>query len=179
MFYISLGLTIGLIVAGSIIGIWLLTLIVNLIFVSSFSSIFKKHKESIPVIAYTKYDNLKTIISILKQSGIEVDNRYVALINDLSTADFVEPGSSQFIKAKNTLSYLADELFALASAHPELEADEEYALAKRNILDSDTQYRNTVMMYNADVLGYNYWVRFLPCRFVFLMFKVKLKETIN
>ena len=179
MFYISLGATIGIIVGASIVGIWLLLLIVNLIFVSSFSSIFKKHKKAIPVILYTKADNLKLIISILDQSGIDVDNRYVALINDISFEDFVEPGSQQFEKSKNTLTYLKDELAYIASTHPELEGDEEYMQAKRNIVDCDTQYRNTVMMYNADVLGYNYWIRFLPCRFVFKMFKVKKKTPIS
>ena len=179
MFYLDTGLAIGIIVASSILGLWLLTLIVNLIFVSSFSSIFKKHKKAIPVILSTKYDGLKSIISILNQSGIDVDNRYVALVNDISFEDFVEPGSTQFEKSKNTLSYLRDELFALASLHPELEGDEEFAQAKKNIVDSDTLYRTTVMMYNADVLGYNYWTSFLPCRFVFKMFKVKKKTPIS
>lgn len=179
MFYLDTGGAIAIIVASSILGLWLLTLIVNLIFVSSFSSIFKKHKKAIPVILSTKYDGLKSIISILNQSGIDVDNRYVALVNDISFEDFVEPGSTQFEKSKNTLSYLRDELFALASLHPELEGDEEFAQAKKNIVDSDTLYRTTVMMYNADVLGYNYWTSFLPCRFVFKMFKVKKKTPIS
>ena len=179
MFYLSLGTTIVLIVVGSILGLWLLTLIVNLIFVSSFSSYFKKHKKAIPVILYTKCDSLKAIISILNQSGIDVDNRYVALVNDISFEDFVEPGSTQFEKSKNTLTYLKEELFSLASTHPELEGDEEFMQAKRNIADSDTLYRNTVMMYNADVLGYNYWIGFLPCFFVFKIFKVKKKTPIS
>ena len=179
MFYLDLGVTIGIIIGSSIIGLWLLTLIVNLIFVSSFNSIFKKHKKAIPVILFTKCDSLKSIISILSQSGIDVDNRYVALVNDISFEDFIEPGSVQFEKSKNTLTYLKDELLSLASTHPELEGDEEFVQAKRNIVDSDTLYRTTVMMYNADVLGYNYWIRFLPCRFVFLIFKVKKKTTIS
>ena len=179
MFYLDLTPTIVIIVVSSIVGLWLLTLIVNLIFVSSFNSIFKKHKKAIPVILFTKCDSLKSIISILSQSGIDVDNRYVALVNDISFEDFVEPGSTQFEKSKNTLSYLRDELFALASLHPELEGDEEFAQAKKNIVDSDTLYRTTVMMYNADVLGYNYWTSFLPCRFVFKMFKVKKKTPIS
>lgn len=179
MFYLDLGAAIAIIVVGSILGLWVLTLIVNLIFVSSFSSIFKKHKKAIPVILYTKCDSLKEMISIFSQSGIDVDNRYIALINDISFEDFVEPGSEQFEKSKNTLSYLREELFSIASAHPDLEADEEFAQLKRSVIDSDTLYRTTVMMYNADVLGYNYWIRFLPCRFVFMMFKVKKKTTIS
>ena len=179
MFYLDLTSTIVIIVVSSIVGLWLLTLIVNLIFVSSFNSIFNKHKKAIPVILFTKCDSLKSIISILSQSGIDVDNRYVALVNDISFEDFIEPGSAQFEKSKNTLTYLKEELFSLASTHPELQGDEEFMQAKRNIVDSDTLYRNTVMMYNADVLGYNYWIRFLPCRFVFMMFKVKKKTTIS
>lgn len=179
MFYLDLGPAIALIVIGSILGLWVLILIVNLIFVSSFSSIFKKHKKSIPVILYTKCDSLKAMMSILTQSGVDLDNRYVALINDVSFEDFVEPGSAQFEKSKNTLSYLREELFSLASAHPDLEADEEFAQIKRSVIDSDTLYRTTVMMYNADVLGYNYWTSFLPCRFVFKLFKVKKKTPIS
>ena len=179
MFYLDVTSTVVIIVISSIVGLWLLTLIVNLIFVSSFSSIFKKHKKAIPVILYTKCDSLKSIISILSQSGVDVDNRYVALVNDISFEDFVEPGSVQFEKSKNTLTYLKDELSAIASTHPELDGDSEYMQAKKNIVDSETLYRNTVMMYNADVLGYNYWISFLPCRFVFKLFKVKKKTPIS
>lgn len=179
MFYLDVTSTVVIIVISSIVGLWLLTLIVNLIFVSSFSSIFKKHKKAIPVILYTKCDSLKSIISILSQSGIDVDNRYVALVNDISFEDFVEPGSVQFEKSKNTLTYLKDELSTIASTHPELDGDSEYMQAKKNIVDSEALYRNTVMMYNADVLGYNYWISFLPCRFVFKLFKVKKKTPIS
>ena len=179
MFLLGLGAKIAIIVSASIVGLWLLALLINLIFVYSFSSIFKKHKKMIPVILYTKYDNLKSIAKVLQQSGIDVDKRLVALLEDISPRDFEEPGSEQFTKAKNTLTYLKDELMFAASAHPELSGDDEFEQAKRNIADADTLYRNTVMMYNADVLGYNYWIRFLPCRFIFKMFKVKKKVIIS
>ena len=179
MFYIDLGLEIALIVVGTIIGIWLLCLIVNLIFVGSFSSIFKKHRKTIPVILYTKLDNLKSIISIFNQSGVVFDNRLLALLNDIDQNDFIDPASEIFEKSKNTLSYLKDELFFVASTHPELNGDDEFVQLKQNILDCDNLYRNTVLMYNADVLGYNYWIRFFPCRFIFLLFKVKQKEIIS
>lgn len=179
MFLMNLGLQITIIVIASIVGLWLLALIVNLIFVFSFSSIFKKHKKAIPVILFTKYDNLKTIINIYQQSGVAVDNKCIALLEDISLNDFSEPGSQQFEKSKNTLSYIKDELMFIASEHPDLNGDDEFNQAKRNITDSETLYRMTVMMYNADALGYNYWIRFLPCRFIFKIFRVKEKKTIS
>ena len=179
MFLLSLGARIGIIIGISVVGLWVLALIIDLIFVTSFSSIFRKHKKALPVILYTKYEGLKTILNILQQSGMDVDNKYVALLGDISLNDLSEPGSQQFDKSRNVLSYINDELMFIASAHPELNGDDEFMQAKRNILDSDTLYRQTVMMYNADALGYNYWINFLPCRFIFKLFRVKEKKTIS
>ena len=179
MTLMSNGLRITLIVVTVIVGVWLLLLFVNLIFVASFSSIFKKHKRAVPVVLYSKYESLNSLVSIMKQSGINIDNRFVAILSDISSQDFSEPGSQQFEKVKNTLSYLRDELMFVANQHPELKDDFEFNQVKKNINDTDIQYRSTVAMYNADVLGYNYWISFLPCRFVFLMFRVKPKEIIS
>ena len=179
MTLMSTGLRITLIVIAAIVGVWLLLLLVNLIFVASFSSIFKKHKRAVPVVLYTKYESLNNLVAIMKQAGIKVDNRLVAILGDISSNDFAEPGSQQFETAKNTLSYLRDELMFIANQHPELKDDFEFNQVKKNINDCDIQYRSTVAMYNADVLGYNYWISFLPCRFVFLIFRVKPKEIIS
>ncbi len=175
----ELGGQIALIAALAVVGVWVLLLIVNLIFVGSFNSIFKKHKSAIPVILYTKMENLRSLISILKQFGLDIDARYLSLLNDIGPNDFDQPGTPQFDKSINALSYLKDELLFIASQHPELGDDPDFMLVKQNLIDSDNHYRNTVTMYNADVLGYNYWIRFLPCRFVFKIFRVKKKEIIS
>ena len=172
-------LKITLIVLGSLAGLWVLLLIVDLIFVGSYLTIFKKHKKAMTVILYAKLENLKKLISIMKQSGVDVDNRINALLSDIGDKDFEEPGSETFEKNKNTLSYAKDELMFAINQNKELISNPELLQAKNNVNESDVIYRNNVTMYNADVLGYNYWIRFLPCRFVFLMFRVKKKQLLS
>ena len=172
-------LLITLIVVGSAIGLWLLLLIVNLIFVGSYNAIFKRHKNALTVILYTKLENMKKIFSLLNQSGINIDKRLTDVLNEITASDFVEPSSEKFDKSKNALSYLKDETMFIANQHPELNTNIDFVQAKNNVLDSDAKYRSNVVMYNADVLGYNYWIRFLPCRFVFKLFKVKKKQIIS
>ena len=172
-------LRITLIVVGSILGTWILLLIVNLIFVGSYLTIFKKHKKAIVVILYTKLENMRKIFSILHQSGIDIDNRLGALLADVHEEDFNEPGSKAYDKSNNALSYLKDEVMFIVNQHPDLNGDPEFILAKSNVQEADNIYRNNVTMYNADVLGYNYWIRFFPCAFVFKLFKVKKKEIIS
>ena len=172
-------LKITLIVLGSLAGLWILLLIVDLIFVGSYLTIFKKHKKAMTVILYAKLENLKKLISIMKQSGVDVDNRINALLSDIGDKDFEKPGSETFEKSKNTLSYAKDELMFAINQNKELISNPELLQAKNNVNESDVIYRNNVTMYNADVLGYNYWIRFLPCRFVFLMFRVKKKQLLS
>ncbi len=172
-------LVILLIVIGGLITTWLLLLAINLIFVGSFSTIFKHHKKAIVVILYTKLENMKKLLSILNQSGVKYDAKISNILYNIDSNDFNEPGSEQFDKSKNALSYVKDEIMFITNENEELSLNPEFVTYKNNINDADTQYRNNVIMYNADVLGYNYWIRFLPCRFVFKMFKVKRKEIIS
>lgn len=101
------------------------------------------------------------------------------MLNGIKAQDFSEPSSENFDKSKNSLSYLKDEVMFIANQNPDLNSSLDFVQAKNNVLDSDAKYRSNVVMYNADVLGYNYWIRFLPCRFVFKMFKVKKKQIIS
>lgn len=172
-------LKITLIVLGSLAALWVLLLVVDLIFVGSYLTIFKKHKKAMTVILYAKLENLKKLISIMKQSGVDVDARLTMLLNDIGDKDFFEPGSEIFDKSKNTLSYAKDELMFVINQNKDLLANQELIQARNNVNESDVIYRNNVTMYNADVLGYNYWIRFLPCRFIFLLFRVKKKQLIS
>ncbi len=168
-----------IIVIASIIGLWLLLFFVDLIFVLGFFRIFKKHKKAITVVLYTKLENMRKLFSVMKQSGIKIDDRLVKILNEVNENDFADPSSAEFDKSKNALSYLKDEIMFLANQYPDLNSNIDFIQAKNNISESDLIYRNNVTMYNADVLGYNYWISFVPCGFVFKLFKLKKKQIIS
>ena len=168
-----------IIVIASIVGLWLLLLFVDLIFVLGFFRIFKKHKKAITVVLYTKLENMRKLFSVMKQSGIKIDDRLVKVLNEVNENDFADPSSAEFDKSKNALSYLKDEIMFLANQYPDLNSNIDFIQAKNNISESDLIYRNNVTMYNADVLGYNYWISFVPCGFVFKLFKLKKKQIIS
>ena len=75
-------LIIVLIVVASIIAIWVLLLIVNLIFFGFFNSVFKKHKKAMTVILYSKLENMEKLFAILKQSGIKIDDRLSKMLSE-------------------------------------------------------------------------------------------------
>jgi hypothetical protein len=83
------------------------------------------------------------------------------------------------LEARNDLTYLRNELVLLTNSTENLSKNLELKRAKDAIIEMDANYRTLVAMYNADVLGYNYWINFLPTKYIKYIFKLKEKQIIS
>ena len=173
------GLQITIYVLIGIAVVWVLLLILDVIFVSSFLTILKKHRHAMTVILNTKYENLKKVFNIMDQYGVEIDNKLLCNLNDINVSIFNDVDSKECEAVRGTLSYLKDEIMFIANQHEELNQEKDFLFAKNNVLEADVIYRSNVAMYNADILGYNYWISFFPCKFIFKLLKFKKKEIIS
>ena len=167
-----------LIILGSILVIYLALVTVDLSFFFSFNTYFKKHKKGLEVVLNMKLENLKRIVDIFKTNKISVSPELKQKLDSINPTIFGDIESDECKQARESLSFIRDELFFTATKNEHILVNEEYLLAKENILEQDIVFRKYLAMYNADVLGYNYWSNFKPARYIFLIFKVKEKEII-
>ena len=163
-----------------IAGLYVLLLITNTIFVISFYIIMNKHNRAIKIILKSKLDSLKELIKQMTNNwGIEIKNENMHLLDEsermLDEKDFIKNCD----EIKKNLSYINNELTILCDENESINNCDEYILIKENIKQLDSVYRSNVIMYNADVLGYNYWIRFLPFRYLWLLFRLKIKDLIS
>ena len=161
-----------------LVGLYLLILITNLIFVWAFTSIMKKHARTLAIILNAHYDNIARLVSMLEEKKLEADKEVLKAYYAFKMEDIKQIGSPAYLKAKNDLAFIRDSLLNSCDQFKEMKDDEEYLQIKESLNELSMNYRSCVIMYNADVLGYNYWIRFLPCRYIFLMFKTKTKDLI-
>lgn len=168
-----------LLIIGGIAGLYLLVLILDLIFVFSFRKILKKHDKSLSIVLAVKYENIKKLFEIMKNFDVEIDQEILGNLYSIELSSFDNQASDVCKEARANLSYLREQAMFLATSNPRLNKHNEFIVAKQNVLENDDVYRVKLAMYNADVLGYNYWIRFLPTRFIFLMLRVKQKELIQ
>ncbi|HNX16401.1 MAG TPA: hypothetical protein PKO28_03465 [Bacilli bacterium] len=168
-------LTTILVILGSVM---VLLLIVDISLVATFKAILSRHNKAMNVMLMTKYDNIKKILDVLSDAEFPIDPKMSEIFLSIDTKMFTYQDTPECKQARDKLTYLRSEVFYLSRKNPSLENNEKYMIAKNNISETDVVYRNTVAMYNADVLGYNYWVRFMPYRWIFLLFKIKVKEII-
>ena len=170
-------LLILIIISGSILALYLLTVIVALIFVLSFRKIMKQHSKSLAIILTSKKEIILKIFQLIRSLGIEVEDEvFITLSVDPNI--FSTPDSGLSKEVSEQLSLLRDKAFLLANLNKDIEKHKEFTLLKDYILEIDKVYRIKLAMYNADVLGYNYWINFLPTRYIFKIFRCKEKELI-
>ena len=161
-----------------LVGLYILTLIVNLVMVFSFKNMMRRENKGIRVGLSTKLDILRKCQEVILADNIKISEKCTHSLRYLDSEDFLEVQKDVFLESTTELAEVEKEITNILFNSRKLTKSDEVELLKSLLKDVNESLRYTMMGYNADVLGYNYWVRFTPCCFIFLMFKVKLKKTI-
>ena len=158
--------------------LYLLVLIVGVTFVWSFASIMNHHSHDLTVILTNKRDNLIKLADLLNASGIKIDKKKNDALRNFDLKRIENHDGEDAKNARDELTSLSDYLLGVANDNQTSLNEDDYQLITANIFELEKVYRHHVMMYNADVLGYNFWINFLPTRFIFKILKFKRKDNI-
>lgn len=168
-----------LIVFASVVAAYLLIILTAFMFFLSFKSMLRKHILALNVVLQTKYDNINKLVQIMYQYDANLLQKYQNELLKIDIIHLAKPHTKEGEMVRNALTMLKDELLLLTDSNEVFQKHEEISLAKQHILELDKVYYFQIMTYNADVIGYNYWIHFLPSRWVFNLFKIKPKEVIS
>ena len=158
--------------------LYLLILIIDVTFVISFSSIMKHHAHDLTVILTNKRDNLAKLAECLTNSGIKLDKKKMEKLQNFDTKRLEIKDDEDSKAAREELTSINEYLLSVCEQNQIKDKDGEYQKTIDNIYELEKVYRQHLMMYNADVLGYNFWIAFVPTRFIYIILKFKNKENI-
>ena len=161
-----------------LVGAYLLLIIFNLVFVFSFTKMMRRDNRGIRVSLSAKLDILKKCQEVILANEIRISEKCNHSLRYLDSEDFLEVQKEEFSAATEELSQVEKEISGILFSSRKLAKNDEVELLKSLLKDVNESLKTSVMAYNADVLGYNYWVRFGPCKYIYLILKIKLKKTI-
>lgn len=168
-----------IIVVGSLLLIYVLGFIVNLAFIAIFKRKINEHRKAIAIVLTQKKEALLNLILLMEKRDSKLDNRYFALLQDIDPNYFLKIYSPETKKARESLSYVRQELAGISNRNSDLQKNEEFKLLIALINSLDEQFRVLLAAYNADILGYNYWIAFKPYRYIFILNKTEKKDLIS
>ena len=158
--------------------LYLIVLIVGVTFVWSFASIMSHHNHDITVILTNRRDNLIKLVGLLSSSGIKTDKKKIDGLRNFDLKRIENQDGEDAKNARDELTSYQDYLLSVYNDNQSVVKEDDYQLVLNNIYELEKVYRHHVMMYNADVLGYNFWINFLPTRFIFKLLRFKRKDNI-
>ena len=161
-----------------IAGIYLVLLIVSISFVWSFVSILSHHNHDLTVILTNKRDNLIKLATLLAKAGVKLEKKNLDALNNFDLKRIENQNGEDAKVARDELTSLSEYFLMMASSNGKALNQDEYQQTLENINELEKVYRQHLMMYNADVLGYNFWINFFPTRFIFKILRFKKKENI-
>ena len=155
---------------------YVLVFLMNLAFINVFLKKFREHKHALNIALTEKYEIITHLISLAGKYGVKIDDSMINLYNDIKSIDFVSFESEICQKSKTSLAILKQEIISACKQNEQLVNDNEYKnfVEQLNMLDSQIRY--LVVSFNADVIGYNYWIHFKPYRYIFSFLEIKEKE---
>ena len=165
-------------VAIAIAILYTLILIVSISFVWSFASIMSHHSHDITVILTNKRDNFIKLANLMNSSGVKLEKKQLDALNGFDLKRIEKQDGEDAKLAREELTSLGEYFLLMATANETSLNSEEYFHIMTNINELEKVYRQHLMMYNADVLGYNFWINFFPTRFIFKIFRLKKKDNI-
>lgn len=162
-----------------IAALYLLFVIVDVVFVISFSSILANHDHDLFVILTNKKDNLVNCVNLLNKHKVKLDKKLVEELNNFDIKLIEHQEGEEARKARELLTSLSEQIMLAARDNPKVVEDEEFALIETNVNELESVYRQHVVLYNADVIGYNFWISFFPTRYIYKILKRKHKAIIS
>ena len=81
--------------------------------------------------------------------------------------------------ARDLLTSLSEYFLYVARDNEKVSSDPDFFEIANNIDEQEKIYRQHLVLYNADVLGYNFWISFFLTRYIYKILKRKTKDIIS
>ena len=162
-----------------LLSLYFVLFIVNLVFVISFSKKIRRDNRGIRVSLSTKLDILRRAQEVILANEIKLTEKCMHSLRYLDSEDFLEVQKDEFIESTSELSMVEKEISGIIFTSRKLSKDDEVELLRSLLKDVNNSLKALILAYNYDVLGYNFWISFTPCKFIFFTFNVKKKRTIQ
>ena len=172
-------LIILIIVLSVVAGVWITALVFALSFTHVFHKRLKKESETLNLLLKERRNTVLRYVELAKKYNIEFDKELIKGVNRLERVnDFQALSKEQrderlfaFIKASH-------QIVTTCRKCEQFVGDEEFDILEGMYVDLEDAYRQKCAKYNADVLGYNYWIRIPGTRILMRILKHKQKELI-
>ena len=172
-------LIIVLIVLAGILALYIIGVITCLIFSKVFSVKIKFSNNALNVLLHQRHEFALKIILLLEENGIEVSSESKKAIEKLERIDnFQALEKNDRNDRISVFSHQMADFMLTIKANSAKIGEETTNKIIKEFKDLEDDYRQKSSVYNADIIGYNYWINALLVKWISKLFKRRSKDIV-
>lgn len=162
-----------------LLALYIVSFIITLFFVAIFSRKIKNNSTTINLLLAQRYEVMMDFIKLAEKKKVKIPAEEKVAISYLERVTDFQTLSKED-RDQRVLSFVhsSHNIISLCEHSPKLLKDERYSDKLVEFNDIEETYRQKSAQYNADVIGYNYWVNVPFIRVIFRLFGKKNKSLI-
>ncbi len=148
-----------LVILGVLFGLWLIAILFAVIFSSVFGHKIKSGNKAINLLLNQRFEISKSMVKMLQNAGVEIEKNSIETIMKFDhVEDFQKIEKIMRDSLVLNFVHVSHSIFLLLDVHASKFNEEEYKNLRQNYLEVEELYRQKSAVYNADAIGYNYWI---------------------
>ncbi|MCH5171357.1 MAG: hypothetical protein J1F31_00785 [Erysipelotrichales bacterium] len=168
-----------LISLGALLFLFFIFEVVALSLLTKHNDRIEKRNHNVNILLAQKYDILILIARIFKKYNLEIPSEFEEELSPKMEDSLRNLTLTERLTVKAYLMKASQSLLYFAETNKNVKNDNEFKILKKSLLTIDVNYRKAISLYNADALGFNYWIHFPLFRPIAIVKRFKDKEILS
>ncbi|MFA5421945.1 MAG: hypothetical protein WC344_04085 [Bacilli bacterium] len=149
---------------GGLAALYILFFVVVILTIAKFKKKLDKRREALRLLLAQCKDIVLSLYKTINNQKIQVPMSLQNKVNELANKKIGLFNQYEVFDYAPKLERISKAVFELAETSKALKKSEEFLRFKKEISELDEIKRQHIAIYNADINGYNYWIRFMSYR---------------
>lgn len=168
-----------IIALGALLFLFFIFELIGLSLLTKHNDRVEKRNHNMNILLMQKYDILILIAKIFKKYNLEIPSEFEEELSPKMDESLKKLTLTERLTVKAYLMKASQTLLYFAESNENVKNDTEFKILKKSLLEIDVNYRKAIALYNADALGFNYWIHFPLLRPVSFIMRFKDKEIVS
>ena len=174
-----LPLYVVLIIVGILFVLFVFFEIVAYVSLKKLNERTEKRNYNVNILLAQKYDILVLMAKVFKKYKLTIPSEFQEELSPKKDSSLKIITLTERLTVKPYLMKASQSLLYFAESNENVKNDAEYQILKKSLLEIDTNHRKALALYNADAVGFNYWIKVWILRPVVLLAGFKEKEIVS
>lgn len=164
---------------GVLLFLFLLIEIIAYFSLKKLNERIEKRNYNVNILLAQKYDILVLLAKIFKKYNMTIPSEFQEELSPKMDESLKRLTLTERLTVKAYLMKASQTLLYFAESNEKVKNDKEYQILKKSLLEIDQNHRKALALYNADALGFNYWIKVWAFRPIARLANFSEKEIVS